>query len=425
MSLLVSAFGRHIPSVRSFSSIATALSATSFKLSLAASAAPFGSNINGSTIVTSRSRRTSMSYTSSSSSSSAAFWNREEFTRRSYEIDAPIIKEARIIALSSPGDKSNEPIWTDLPAGAKIVAEGTSIDDFDLDQLASLEPNVIFLSAPQPKTLAALIERFGPSSLEWIHARSAGLDAFMSDAFRSVTSMDVVTSNAKGSFSSTLAEYTMLAIGYFAKDLPRLLRNKNACNWEKYDVLEIRGARLGIVGYGDIGRAAAKLAVAYGMKVTALRRNPGASKDDPYVDQCLDNSRESLNQLFAECDYVLCSAPLTDETRGMIGKEQFGMAKPNLVFINVGRGPIVNEDEMVEALKDGRLRGVGLDVFTIEPLEKDSELWKLDNVLLSPHNMDQTRTFMHEASQFFVEENLPRFLRGMTLLNPVNPQNGY
>ena len=362
----------------------------------------------------------------SSSSATTKFWNREESAPRSYKDDAPIVAEARIISLSRKGDPSNTPIHQNLPAGAKIVAEGTALSDFDLEELSSLEPNVIFLSAPSPETLAALIEQFGPSSLRWIHARSAGLDAFMSETFKSVSAMDnIVVSNAKGSFSSTLAEYTMLAIGYFAKDLPRLLQNKKGCNWEKYDVLEIRGARLGIVGYGDIGRAAAKLAVAYGMKVTALRRNPDASKDDPYIDTCLDNSRESLNRLFAECDYVLCSAPLTPETRGMIGKEQFDAAKSDLVFINVGRGPIVDEDEMIAALKDGRLRGVGLDVFTVEPLEKDSELWKLDNVLLSPHNMDQTATFMKEASEFFVEENLPRFLRGFELLNPVSPKNGY
>jgi phosphoglycerate dehydrogenase-like enzyme len=413
MSLIISTFGGLIP-IRSFSSLVASSSLSSSVI---------GSSSSSSSAGAAATRQTMASL--SSPSSTTRFWNREEFAQRSYKEDSPIVNEARIISLSSPGDPSNAPIHEALPDGAKIVAEGSKMSDFDFDHLSSLEPNVIFLSAPCPDTLAGLIEKFGPTSLKWIHARSAGLDAFMSDAFRSVPSMGVFTSNAKGSFSSTLAEYTMLAIGFFAKDLPRLLRNKQACNWEKYDVLEIRGARLGIVGYGDIGRAAAKLACAYGMKVTALRRNPDLSRDDRYIDTCLDNSRESLNRLFAECDYILCSAPLTDETRGMIGKEQFDAAKKDLVFINVGRGPIVDEDEMIAALKDGRLRGVGLDVFTVEPLDKDSELWRLDNVLLSPHNMDQTRTFMKEASQFFVEENLPRFLRGLDLLNPVNPQNGY
>ena len=94
--------------------------------------------------------------------------------------------------------------------------------------------------------------------------------------------------------------------------------------------------------------------------------------------------KDSLNTLFKESDYVLCSAPLTSETYQMIGREQFDNAKKDSVFINVGRGPIVDEIALVEALKDGRLKGAGLDVFSQEPLEDDSELWKLDNVLLSP-----------------------------------------
>jgi phosphoglycerate dehydrogenase-like enzyme len=143
--------------------------------------------------------------------------------------------------------------------------------------------------------------------------------------------------------------------------------------------------RIGIVGYGDIGRAAAKLAKAYGMKVIALRRtipSPEAIQQDPYCDVVYDT--RSLNKLFNESDYVLCSAPLTPDTYQMISKEQFDNAKENLVFINVGRGPVVDEDALIDALKDGRLKGAGLDVFVNEPLDESSELWKLENVLLSP-----------------------------------------
>jgi phosphoglycerate dehydrogenase-like enzyme len=149
----------------------------------------------------------------------------------------------------------------------------------------------------------------------------------------------------------------------------------------------LRGATLGIVGYGDIGRATAKLAKAYGMRVIALRRRKPSTidtwaVDDPYCDVIYGNHQ--LNDLFAESDYILCSAPLTTETKGMIGKEQFDAAKANAVFINVGRGPIVDEVALIDALKDGKLKGAGLDVFSTEPLPKESELWELDNVLLSP-----------------------------------------
>ena len=127
-----------------------------------------------------------------------------------------------------------------------------------------------------------------------------------------------------------------------------------------------------------------------------------------------------------ESDYILCSAPLTDETRGMLNAEAFAHVKPNAVFINVGRGPIVDENALVDALQNGnQLKGAALDVFDTEPLPTSSKLWDLPNVLISPHNMDQTETFMHEATEFFVRENLPRFVRGEAVLNPVNPAAGY
>jgi len=213
-----------------------------------------------------------------------------------------------------------------------------------------------------------------------------------------------------------------MACSYFAKNVPRLERQKAAKLWEKYSVLELRGATLGVIGYGDIGRACAKLAQSYGMRVVALRRNP---TPDPLCDKVYSNTRENLNKLMGESDYILCSAPLTEETRGMIDKEAFEHAKEDAVFINVGRGPIVDENALIEALKNGKLKGAALDVFETEPLAESSELWNLPNVLISPHNMDQTDTFMHEATQFFVEENLPRFVRGETLLNPVDPAAGY
>jgi phosphoglycerate dehydrogenase-like enzyme len=213
-----------------------------------------------------------------------------------------------------------------------------------------------------------------------------------------------------------------LACSYFAKNVPRLEQQRQARIWEKYSILELRNATLGVVGYGDIGRACAKLAHVYGMRIIALRRNPTA---DPLCHVVYSNTRENLNKLFAESDYILCSAPLTPETKGLIGKEQFDHAKTDAVFINVGRGPVVDQDALIQALKDGKLKGAALDVFETEPLPESSELWDLPNVLLSPHNMDQTATFMHEATEFFVEENLPRFLRGEILLNPVDPAAGY
>jgi phosphoglycerate dehydrogenase-like enzyme len=239
------------------------------------------------------------------------------------------------------------------------------------------------------------------------------------------TANDVQVTNAKGQFSSTLAEYVFFACSYFAKDLPRLMKNKKAKVWEKFDVEELRGKTLGIVGYGDIGRACAKLASVYGMRIIALRRHPFLSKNDPTCDVIYGRDKGSLNRLMSESDYILCSAPSTVETRGMVDADAFAAVKENAVFINVGRGPVVDESALIDALKTGKLRGAALDVFAEEPLPETSEIWDMPNVLISPHNMDQSTTFMHEATDFFLNENLPRFICGEDLLNPVDPNLGY
>ena len=205
----------------------------------------------------------------------------------------------------------------------------------------------------------------------------------MSDTLLAADHVKTIT-NARGQFSSTLAEYTIMTCSYFAKNVPKLISNQQSKTWDKFTIRELRGSTMGIIGYGDIGRAVAKLAHVYGMKIIALRRNPKKVSDDPYCHVVYGSDTESLNRLFAESDYIVCSAPLTSETRGMIGKEQFDNAKKDSIFINIGRGPIVDENALIDALKDGRLLGAGLDVFTTEPLPTSNELWELDNVIISP-----------------------------------------
>jgi phosphoglycerate dehydrogenase-like enzyme len=265
-------------------------------------------------------------------------------------------------------------------------------------------------------------------SLIFLHTclLTLGIDFVESDAFAELTTKaGVQVTNAKGQFSSSLAEYVFFACSYFAKDLTRSMNNKKAKLWEKYDVQELRGKTLGIVGFGDIGRACAKLATVYGMKIIALRRHPFLSKNDPTCDVVYGRDKNSLNRLMSESDYILCSAPSTVETRGMVNADAFAAVKKDAVFINVGRGPVVDEKALIEALKTGKLKGAALDVFDEEPLPEDNELWDFPNVLISPHNMDQTTTFMHEATEFFLNENLPRFITGEDLLNPVDPNLGY
>jgi phosphoglycerate dehydrogenase-like enzyme len=223
--------------------------------------------------------------------------------------------------------------------------------------------------------------------------------------------------------NSALAEYVILSCLYFAKELPRLQKNQSNKQWEKYPVLELQGATLGIFGYGSIGQTCAERAKAFGMKVIAVRRS--AARPDSLCDEVYGSDDDSLRRLFSESDYLVCVTPLTEETRGRIGHEQFAAAKANMVFINIGRGPVVDTDALIAALNSGKLKGAALDVHAPEPLPQTSPLWTMENVLVSSHNMDTTTSFVRRATELFCRENLPRFIRGEPLLNQVDTKAGY
>jgi phosphoglycerate dehydrogenase-like enzyme len=359
------------------------------------------------------------------------FWNREEENfekgKYSYLLDISpesIEREARILSLASSNDEDNTALHEGkLPMGAQLLGVGQSLADFEA--FRDSNPTTLFVSpsCPRARVQLPLVLAAFPS-IEWVHVRSAGIDFLVSDELNEFHGKLHFT-NAKGQFSSSLAEYVMMACSYFAKDLPRLMRNKNNKQWNNYEIEELRGKTLGIVGYGDIGRACATIATVYGMKIVALRRHPYLSKDDPYCDSVYGRDKNSLNQLMSESDYIVCSAPSTIETRGLVNADAFKHVKENAVFINLGRGPVVDEVALTKALKSGKLKGAALDVFQEEPLPESNDLWDLDNVLLSPHNMDKTATFMAESTEFFVNENLPRFICGEDLLNPVDVLAGY
>jgi len=363
------------------------------------------------------------------------YWNREEHASETgqfkYLIEISpesIEKEAKILSLSDPDDEANAALHKrsgNLPLGSSLLGIGTTLQEFD--HLRGTNPNVLFVSPSCPRAsivLPMVLAAF--PSIEWVHVRSAGIDFLDSTEFAELAAgQQIMVTNAKGQFSSSLAEYALFACSYFAKNLPRLMSQQKAKKWQNFDIEELRGKTVGIVGYGDIGRACAKLASTYGMRIIALRRHPFLSKDDPLCDVVYGRDRASLNKLMSESDYIICSAPSTVETRGMVDAEAFENVKENAVFINLGRGPVIDESALIKALKTGKLKGAALDVFTEEPLPEHSEMWDIPNLLISPHNMDQTATFMHEATAFFLNENLPRYICGEELLNPVDPMLGY
>lgn len=252
--------------------------------------------------------------------------------------------------------------------------------------------------------------------VRWVHFRSAGLDG---SVYPELADRPIVVTNARGVFSRSLAEFALAAVFHFAKDLRRLTRNQDRRLWEAYTPVLVSGQTMGIVGYGDIGRATARLARAVGMRVVALRRS---AAPDPLADAMLPP--EGLHALMAESDAVVVSTPLTDETRGLVDAAALRAMRPAAVLVNVGRGPVVQEPALVAALQDRSIGGAALDVFETEPLPAESPLWSLDNVLLSPHSADHVSGWLESAMACFLQ-NLHRFLSGEPLANRVDPRRGY
>jgi phosphoglycerate dehydrogenase-like enzyme len=256
--------------------------------------------------------------------------------------------------------------------------------------------------------------------VRWVHSRSAGLDSLL---FPELVESPVPLTNGTGVFSPSLGEFALGAILYFAKDFRRMIRNQMAGRWEQFDITEITGQTVGIVGYGDIGRAVATRVRAMGMRVLAVKRHgPPLYNVDPLVDQIY--APEHRIEMIARCDYIVAAAPLTPETRGMIGAAEFAAMKPSAVVINIGRGPVIDEDAMLKALTGGSIKGAGLDVFTHEPLPEGHPFYRLENVLLSPHCADHTADWLEQAMRFFLE-NFERFRKAEPLRNVVNKQLGY
>jgi phosphoglycerate dehydrogenase-like enzyme len=254
--------------------------------------------------------------------------------------------------------------------------------------------------------------------VRWVHSRTAGLDGVL---FPELIASKVPLTNGKGVFSQSLGEFALAAILYFAKDFRRMVRNQMAGVWEQFDVEEIDTQTVGIVGYGDIGRAVAKRVRPMGMKVLASKRH-APSGSDANVDEFY--KPEDLKEMLGRCDYVVVSLPLTPETHHMISDEQFAAMKPNAVVINVGRGPVIDQAAIVRALTAKRIKGAGLDVFEVEPLPAGDPMYKLENVLLSPHCADHTKEWLNQAMRFFLEQNR-RFSAGEPLENIVTKTLGY
>jgi phosphoglycerate dehydrogenase-like enzyme len=224
-----------------------------------------------------------------------------------------------------------------------------------------------------------------------------------------------------------MAESVLGMMLHFARGFDHAVRAQARREWGKRpfeeDLLaarEVAGAVCGILGLGGIGREVAARARALGMAVVAVRRRP---EPGPAGVELL-HGEGALAELLERSDYVVITVPSTAATRGLVGAAELARLRPGTVLINVARGDVVDEAALADALRSGRLRGAGLDVFSREPLPPESPLWDLDNVLITPHVSGTTPRFWRREMDLVVA-NVGRYLRGEPLRNQVDKQLGY
>ena len=253
--------------------------------------------------------------------------------------------------------------------------------------------------------------------LRWVHVAAAGVDTLLFDALRE---SDVMVTNAHGVFDDPIAEYVLTAVLAHDKRWNEHKALQAERRWKHHELRRTRGRCCLVVGTGGIGRATARLLRAVGCEVRgAGRREVG---DDPDFGQVVATDR--LAQEVGWADHVVLVAPLTPRTRGLVTAEVLGAMRPTAHLVNVGRGPLVDEDALVDALHAGEIAGATLDVFRTEPLPPDSPLWDLPTVTISSH-LSGDVVGWRDALADQVEVNLHRFVAGEPLMNVVDKALGY
>lgn len=316
---------------------------------------------------------------------------------------------------------AGEPVWTIPPA--------------QVDRLQQLFPHHTFVNAATEaqamREIAdagiALTSLITPAlfatakRLRWIHSPAAGVGRLL---FPELRASDVIVTNSSGLHANPIAEHVFgLAIA-LSRHFQVAMRRQVEHRFAKDEIGHVRvlhGHRLGIVGLGAIGSAIARLGVAFGMHVIAIRRHPDAPGPEG-VERVFGPA--DLDKLLAASDYVVLSAPLTAETVGLIGARELRLMKRTAFLINIARGKLVREGELAEELAKGTIAGAGLDVFEHEPLDPDSPLWDLPNVIITPHTSGFFERYWEAVGDMFAD-NLRRFDRGEPLFNVVDKTLGY
>ena len=247
------------------------------------------------------------------------------------------------------------------------------------------------------------------TNLQWLHSMSAGVD---SPIFSMFMDRGARVTSSSGASAAPIAGTVMLYLLALSRGLPHWMRAQAAHEWSPAPFRELEGQRLVVVGFGPIGQEVVRLAEAFRMDPVIVRR--AAHGDEP----CPVRSLTELSEAVREADAVVVALPLTETTRSIVSADVIAAMAPHAMFVNVGRGELVDQFALTDALKSGRLGGAGLDVFATEPLPADDLLWDLSNVIISPHNSGASDGSTKRVVEIFLD-NLGRFTRNEPLRNEV------
>lgn len=287
------------------------------------------------------------------------------------------------------------------------------------EKIAAVIGDVEIIAGYIPRDLTAKA-----TNLRWYQQWGAGADWLAKHP--EVTAMDFILTSASGVHAIPISEHVFAFLLGHARLLPLALRSQAEGKWVrneveiKQNVVELADSTMVLIGVGAIGKRIAKLAAAHEMKVIGVKREPSISVEG--IDKTV-GPLELLNVL-PEADFVVVTVPLTQETKQLLNREAFAVMKHNAYIVNIGRGGVIDEQAMIDALQSGSIRGAGLDVFENEPLADDSPLWAMPNVMITAHYSGLTPNYDARAFEILLD-NLRRYRLGKPMRNIVNKHLGY
>ncbi len=293
--------------------------------------------------------------------------------------------------------ESQEAEWRNLLSQADILFD---FDRTNLEELPDLAPKV-----------------------RWIQATSSGIGKTIRKLEYDIRMPDTVFTSARGVHAQPLAEFCFMVMFAFNKKLLLSLEYQRNKHWERFAGTDLRGRTMGIIGLGMVGQEVARVAQCFGMKVLGVKNNiSNILAKDVFVDELY--KPEKLPQVLSRSEYLILIAPHTPETEKMISAKELAMLPKGALLINIGRGALIDEPALVEALQSGHLRGAGLDVFETEPLPVSSPLWSMENVMVSPHSGSTSDRENGRITDLFCT-NIQHFLEGKPMINVIDTRKMY